>query len=74
MNKPSLPARFSLMCIRAYQSTAPYRPAMCRFSPSCSEYTRQAIEKYGLIKGGWLGTKRIFRCHPFYPGGMDPVP
>lgn len=74
VRSPSLLARWSLTCIRAYQSTAPYRPAVCRFTPSCSEYARQAIEKYGLIKGGWLATKRICRCHPFYPGGPDPVP
>lgn len=45
----------------------------CRFKPTCSEYTYQAIEKYGIIKGGWLGIKRIFRCHPFSQGGFDPL-
>ncbi|MFN8613417.1 MAG: membrane protein insertion efficiency factor YidD [Vulcanimicrobiota bacterium] len=69
-----MPAKISLFFIRCYQATKPIRPAMCRFTPSCSEYTRQAIEKYGLVKGGWLGTKRICRCQPFYPGGHDPVP
>jgi len=61
--------------IRAYQLTlAKVLPPACRFEPSCSRYTYQAIDKYGLIKGSWLGFKRILRCHPFNPGGYDPVP
>ncbi len=46
----------------------------CRFTPRCSEYTYQAIEAYGIIYGSWLGLKRIVRCHPWNPGGEDPVP
>lgn len=45
----------------------------CKFYPTCSEYTKQAIEKYGAIKGSWLGTKRILRCNPFSKGGYDPL-
>ncbi len=45
----------------------------CRFYPSCSEYTKEAILKYGVIKGLFLGTKRILKCHPFHPGGYDPL-
>ncbi len=64
-----------LALIRVYQMTlAKVLPPSCRFEPSCSHYTYEAIEKYGLIKGSWLGFKRILRCNPFNPGGYDPVP
>jgi hypothetical protein len=46
----------------------------CRFTPTCSHYAREAVEKHGAIKGGWLAIKRISRCHPWRPGGYDPVP
>ena len=65
---------FLLYLIKIYQSISKYTPAVCRFYPTCSEYMRQAIEKYGVLKGGWLGIKRLCKCHPFHPGGKDPVP
>ena len=65
----------ALLLIRLYQKTiSRVLPPTCRFTPSCSHYSYEAIEKYGLFKGGWMGLKRIARCHPFNPGGYDPVP
>lgn len=65
----------ALALIRFYKKfISPALPSACRFEPTCSVYTYQAIEKYGVIKGSWLGMKRIARCHPFHPGGYDPVP
>jgi len=67
--------RLALALIRLYKRfISPLLPPSCRFEPTCSVYTYQAIEKYGVIKGGLLGIKRISRCHPLNPGGYDPVP
>ncbi len=52
---------------------SPLLPSACRFYPTCSEYMREAVEKYGAAKGVWLGFRRLLRCHPFNEGGFDPV-
>jgi len=67
--------RAALGVIRLYQVTISQAvPHSCRFVPTCSQYTFEAIEKHGLVRGVWLGGKRVARCHPFNPGGFDPVP
>ncbi len=61
--------------IRGYQITlSPLLPPACRFYPTCSQYMLEAVQRYGAVRGGWLGLKRVGRCHPFHPGGYDPVP
>jgi hypothetical protein len=66
--------RFLVILIRLYQKfLSPLKGQTCRFYPSCSEYSAQAIQKYGLSKGSWKAIKRILKCHPFHPGGHDPV-
>jgi uncharacterized protein len=54
-------------------AVSPFLPPACRFEPTCSEYAREAVEKYGALKGTWMGLKRILRCQPFCKGGHDPV-
>ena len=67
--------RLALGAIRFYKRfISPALPSACIYTPTCSEYTYQAIERYGVIRGTWLGAKRISRCHPFHQGGYDPVP
>jgi putative membrane protein insertion efficiency factor len=64
-----------LTLIRFYQRfISPGLPPSCRFYPTCSHYTYEAVEKYGVLRGGWMGAKRLSRCHPWNPGGYDPVP
>jgi len=67
--------RIALALIHLYQrAVSPFTPSVCRFKPTCSAYAYEAIEKYGILKGGWLALKRLSRCHPLNPGGYDPVP
>ncbi len=64
-----------LVSIRFYQRfLSPALPSSCRFQPSCSQYAVEAIERFGALKGGGMALRRILRCHPFNPGGFDPVP
>lgn len=63
-----------ILLIKGYQKITLFKTPSCRFYPSCSNYSIEAIEKHGVIKGGLLATRRICRCHPFNPGGYDPVP
>lgn len=61
--------------LRVYKSgVSPFLPSACRFYPSCSDYMRESIERFGAGRGLWLGMKRLGRCHPFSAGGVDPVP
>ncbi len=63
-----------IILIKGYQKlVSPFFPQTCRFYPTCSSYFVQALEKYGFFKGSWIGIRRIVRCHPFNPGGYDPL-
>jgi putative membrane protein insertion efficiency factor len=67
--------RLFLLLLRTYQyAVSPLLGRNCRFYPSCSDYAQEAVQKYGTLRGGWLTLKRLARCHPFHPGGVDPVP
>lgn len=71
----TLPRRGAILLIRGYQRfISPAFPPSCRFTPTCSAYALTSIGRYGLMRGGWLAAKRVARCHPWNPGGYDPVP
>lgn len=64
-----------VLLLRGYKRfISPFLPPMCRFEPTCSVYAMEAVSKYGVLRGTWLAVRRLFRCHPFHPGGWDPVP
>lgn len=64
-----------ILLVKFYQKAiSPLTPAVCRFTPTCSQYTLEALQKHGFFKGGWLSIKRIFSCHPWGKKGYDPVP
>lgn len=65
----------AIFLIRVYQySVSPLLGARCRFYPSCSQYALESLRRFGVLRGGWLTLVRLSRCHPFHPGGFDPVP
>ena len=71
----SIPKRIMLGMIRFYRRfISPMFPPCCRFTPTCSAYALEAIQKYGALKGGYLAVRRVLKCHPFHKGGYDPVP
>lgn len=72
---PSLPARAVIAMLAGYKRfVSPLLPPACRFYPTCSEYAAEAVRRHGLPRGLWLGVRRLARCHPWHPGGHDPVP
>jgi putative membrane protein insertion efficiency factor len=66
--------RLAISLISFYQMARAGRPSPCRYWPSCSEYAKEAVERYGAMRGTWLGLRRLARCHPFAGHGVDPVP
>lgn len=72
---PAIPVRAVVFALSAYKKlVSPLLPQACRFSPTCSVYASEAVLKHGLARGGLLALRRLARCHPFHPGGLDPVP
>jgi len=70
----TIPKKIAILFVRFYQGAiSPYLMPSCRYTPTCSQYTIEAINKYGALKGSWMGLKRISRCHPWGGSGHDPV-
>ncbi len=70
-----LPRRSLMAMVRTYQLVlSPLLPPSCRFTPSCSAYAHEALSRHGAVRGSWLAARRLARCHPWNPGGYDPVP
>ncbi len=70
-----IPAQAAIILVRLYQQLiSPWLGPRCRFRPTCSQYCIDALNQHGMVHGLWLGIKRICKCHPFHPGGFDPVP
>jgi putative membrane protein insertion efficiency factor len=75
LSVPALPSRLLIKLLQGYRRwVSPMLGSVCRFHPSCSQYASDAIERYGAGRGIWLALRRIGRCHPLRPGGLDPVP
>lgn len=75
MKITEIPGKVTIVLLQGYKYwISPWLPPSCRFTPTCSVYAMQAIEKYGFLRGSFLGLRRLLRCHPFSRGGYDPVP
>ena len=68
-------SKVAILLLKIYKKLlSPLLPPVCRFTPTCSEYAMEAFARHGFFRGTWLTVKRLLKCHPFYPGGYDPVP
>jgi putative membrane protein insertion efficiency factor len=69
-----LPVQLVQVMVWFYRAAvSPFLAPSCRFAPSCSSYASQALQRHGMVRGGWMAVRRLLRCHPFHPGGWDPV-
>jgi len=72
--KPTIPARVVMLPVRGWRVVSQHLPPRCRFHPSCSAYALEALELHGAARGTWMAVRRVGRCNPWHPGGLDPVP